>query len=106
MHGDQPRCVRETRLDLKARPFLEEPEIQKEEKFWAFLACSLCSFYYPSKNNMSVRDSDSDVSELDRREISDALAAEKWAPQLGYCEDPETPLTADSFPSKSGGKPV
>ncbi|KAI7878641.1 hypothetical protein K492DRAFT_170670 [Lichtheimia hyalospora FSU 10163] len=25
---------------------------------------------------------------------------------LGYCEDPETPLTADTFPSKSGGKPA
>ncbi|KAI7866711.1 hypothetical protein BDF14DRAFT_1809138 [Spinellus fusiger] len=32
--------------------------------------------------------------------------SEQWIPQLGYAEDPETPLTADTFPSKSGGKPV
>ncbi|KAI8073018.1 programmed cell death protein 2 [Gongronella butleri] len=31
---------------------------------------------------------------------------EKWAPQLGYAEDPEEPLTADPFPSKSGGRPA
>ncbi|KAI9315571.1 programmed cell death protein 2 [Dichotomocladium elegans] len=51
-------------------------------------------------------DSDSDVSELDAHELSEALSADKWAPMLGYCEDPETPLTADTFPSKSGGKPA
>lgn len=51
-------------------------------------------------------DSDSDVSELDAKELSQALSTDQWAPMLGYCEDPETPLTADTFPSKSGGKPV
>ncbi|CAO3623700.1 unnamed protein product [Cunninghamella blakesleeana] len=39
-----------------------------------------------------------DINELDINE--------KWAPQLGYAEEPEFPLTADSFPSKSGGKPA
>lgn len=51
-------------------------------------------------------DTDSDVSELDPKELSEALAFDKYAPQLGYAEDPEIPLTADTFPSKSGGKPV
>ncbi|KAF7728156.1 Programmed cell death protein 2 [Apophysomyces ossiformis] len=51
-------------------------------------------------------DTDSDISELDQRELSEALTLDKWAPQLGYAEDPETPLTADTFPSKSGGKPA
>ncbi|KAI7855292.1 programmed cell death protein 2 [Circinella umbellata] len=55
---------------------------------------------------MSHSDIDSDVSELDQRELSKAVATDKWAPQLGYCEEPETPLTADTFPSKSGGKPA
>ncbi|KAI9023551.1 programmed cell death protein 2 [Phycomyces nitens] len=31
---------------------------------------------------------------------------EAWVSQLGYAEDPETPLTADTFPSKSGGRPA
>lgn len=53
-----------------------------------------------------VTDVNSDVSDLDQKELSEALAIDKWAPQLGYCEDPEEPLTADTFPSKSGGKPV
>ncbi|KAI9496356.1 programmed cell death protein 2 [Zychaea mexicana] len=53
-----------------------------------------------------MSDTDSDVSELDQRELSEAVAADKWVSQLGYCEDPETPLTADTFPSKSGGKPA
>lgn len=26
--------------------------------------------------------------------------------QLGFAEDPITPLTADTFPNKLGGKPV
>ncbi|CAO3598547.1 unnamed protein product [Absidia cylindrospora] len=39
-------------------------------------------------------------------DIKDLTLNEKWAPQLGYCEEPETPLTADTFPSKSGGKPA
>ncbi|KAG0170380.1 Programmed cell death protein 2 [Apophysomyces sp. BC1034] len=51
-------------------------------------------------------DTDSDISDLDQRELSEALALDKWAPQLGYAEEPETPLTADTFPSKSGGKPA
>ncbi|KAI8388134.1 programmed cell death protein 2 [Radiomyces spectabilis] len=55
---------------------------------------------------MSKVDSDSDVSLLDNKEMSEALDIDKWAPQLGYAEDPETPLTADTFPSKSGGKPA
>ncbi|KAI9261127.1 programmed cell death protein 2 [Sporodiniella umbellata] len=29
-----------------------------------------------------------------------------YAPQLGYAEDIEAPLTAESFPSKSGGRPI
>ncbi|ORX60551.1 hypothetical protein DM01DRAFT_1332695 [Hesseltinella vesiculosa] len=35
-----------------------------------------------------------------------SLNQEHWAPQLGYAEDPEEPLTADTFPSKSGGRPA
>ncbi|KAI9309178.1 programmed cell death protein 2 [Cunninghamella echinulata] len=38
--------------------------------------------------------------------VTDLNISEKWAPQLGYAEEPETPLTADTFPSKSGGKPA
>lgn len=53
-----------------------------------------------------MNDTDSDVSELDPKELSGAVSFDKYAPQLGYAEDPETPLTADTFPSKSGGKPV
>lgn len=52
------------------------------------------------------KDTDSDVSELDPKELSQALLFDKYAPQLGYAEDPEAPLTAETFPSKSGGKPV
>jgi hypothetical protein len=55
---------------------------------------------------MSKNDTDSDVSELDPKELSEVLSYDKYAPQLGYAEDPEFPLTADTFPSKSGGKPV
>lgn len=57
-------------------------------------------------SNKTVNDTDSDVSELDPKELSDTLNYDKYACQLGYAEDPETPLTADTFPSKSGGKPV
>ncbi|KAI8093515.1 programmed cell death protein 2 [Halteromyces radiatus] len=39
-------------------------------------------------------------------DMNDLSLDDKWAPQLGYAEDPETPLTADTFPSKSGGKPA
>lgn len=53
-----------------------------------------------------VNEADSDVSDLDQQQLGEAMVVDKWAPQLGYCEDPETPLTADTFPSKSGGKPV
>lgn len=42
----------------------------------------------------------------DINDLNDLTLTDKWAPQLGYAEDPETPLTADTFPSKSGGKPV
>lgn len=61
-----------------------------------------------SSSSMSKtdHDSDSDVSELDAKELSQAVSTDQWAPMLGYCEDPETPLTADTFPSKSGGRPV
>lgn len=62
-------------------------------------------FVFPSMSKTD-HDSDSDVSELDAKELSQALSTDQWAPMLGYCEDPETPLTADTFPSKSGGKPV
>lgn len=47
--------------------------------------------------------SDSDVSELNNNDIG---ASSDAVTQLGYAEEPETPLTADSFPSKSGGLPV
>lgn len=47
--------------------------------------------------------SDSDVSELDNHDIG---ASSNAVTQLGFAEDPEEPLTADSFPSKSGGRPV
>lgn len=57
-------------------------------------------------SNKLATDTDSDVSELDPKELSEALSYDKYACQLGYAEDPETPLTADTFPSKSGGKPV
>lgn len=57
-------------------------------------------------SNKLGNDTDSDVSELDPKELSEALTFDKFAPQLGYAEDPEFPLTADTFPSKSGGKPV
>lgn len=57
-------------------------------------------------SNKLGNDTDSDVSELDPKELSQALSFDKYAPQLGYAEDPETPLTAETFPSKSGGKPV
>ncbi|KAI8339017.1 programmed cell death protein 2 [Chlamydoabsidia padenii] len=42
----------------------------------------------------------------DINDLNDLTLTDKWAPQLGYAEDPETPLTADTFPSKSGGKPA
>ncbi|CEP08194.1 hypothetical protein [Parasitella parasitica] len=51
-------------------------------------------------------DTDSDVSELDPKELSEALLYDKFACQLGYVEEPETPLTAETFPSKSGGRPA
>jgi pre-rRNA-processing protein TSR4 len=57
-------------------------------------------------SNRTANDTDSDVSELDPKELSNTLNYDKYACQLGYAEDPETPLTADTFPSKSGGKPV
>lgn len=57
-------------------------------------------------SNKLGNDTDSDVSELDPKELSEALLFDKFAPQLGYAEDPEYPLTAETFPSKSGGKPV
>ncbi|GAN08879.1 programmed cell death protein 2 [Mucor ambiguus] len=57
-------------------------------------------------SNKLATDTDSDVSELDPKELSEALSYDKYACQLGYAEDPETPLTADTFPSKSGGKPA
>ncbi|KAI8143338.1 programmed cell death protein 2 [Fennellomyces sp. T-0311] len=63
----------------------------------------------PRKRSINIKkmsDLDSDVSELDQHELSEAVNADKWAPQLGYCEEPEEPLTADTFPSKSGGKPA
>jgi len=47
--------------------------------------------------------SDSDVSELENHDIG---ASSNAVTQLGFAEDPEELLTADSFPSKSGGKPV
>ncbi|GAB5593480.1 hypothetical protein Unana1_08380 [Umbelopsis nana] len=47
--------------------------------------------------------SDSDVSELDNNDIG---ASSHAVTQLGFAEDPETPLTADTFPSKSGGLPI
>ncbi|CAM0138581.1 hypothetical protein VKS41_007202 [Umbelopsis sp. WA50703] len=47
--------------------------------------------------------SDSDVSELNNNDIG---ASSDAVTQLGYAEDPETPLTANSFPSKSGGAPL
>lgn len=46
---------------------------------------------------------DSDVSELENHDIG---ASSNAVTQLGFAEDPEEPLTADSFPSKSGGQPV
>lgn len=52
-----------------------------------------------------MKDSNSDVSELDPKELSEVVL-DQYAVQLGYAEDPEAPLTADSFPSKSGGRPV
>jgi hypothetical protein len=73
---------------------------KKNTKLFIFL---FLSFYITNMSNKQS-DTDSDVSELDPKELSEAL--DKYAPQLGYAEDPETPLTADSFPSKSGGKPV
>jgi hypothetical protein len=67
----------------------------------------LVSFYCTHKmSNKPTNDTDSDVSELDPKELSNALNYDKYACQLGYAEDPETPLTAETFPSKSGGKPV
>ncbi|KAG1470132.1 hypothetical protein G6F56_002859 [Rhizopus delemar] len=51
------------------------------------------------------KDNNSDVSDLDPKELSEG-GLDQYAPQLGYAEDPETPLTADSFPSKSGGRPI
>ncbi|GAA5805217.1 programmed cell death protein 2 [Helicostylum pulchrum] len=57
-------------------------------------------------SNKPGNDTDSDVSELDPKELSQALSFDKYAPQLGYAEDPETPLTAETFPNKSGGKPA
>jgi pre-rRNA-processing protein TSR4 len=47
--------------------------------------------------------SDSDVSEMNNTVIGVSSNA---VTQLGFAEDPETPLTADTFPSKSGGLPV
>ncbi|KAG1051324.1 hypothetical protein G6F43_006462 [Rhizopus delemar] len=52
-----------------------------------------------------MKDSNSDVSELDPKELSEVVL-DQYAVQLGYAEDPEAPLTADSFPSKSGGRPI
>ena len=57
-------------------------------------------------SNKHGNDTDSDVSELDPKELSGNVSFDKYAPQLGYAEDPETPLDADTFPSKIGGKPV
>ncbi|KAL1929969.1 hypothetical protein VTP01DRAFT_1123 [Rhizomucor pusillus] len=59
-----------------------------------------------SKTVKVINEADSDVSDLDQQQLGQAMVVDKWAPQLGYCEDPETPLTADTFPSKSGGKPA
>ncbi|KAI8348812.1 programmed cell death protein 2 [Choanephora cucurbitarum] len=53
-----------------------------------------------SRNN----DTNSDVSDLNSAKLTDDF--DKYACQLGYAEDPESPLTAETFPSKSGGKPV
>jgi pre-rRNA-processing protein TSR4 len=47
--------------------------------------------------------SDSDVSELNNHDIG---ASSNAVTQLGFAEDPEEPLSADAFPSKSGGLPV
>ncbi|KAG2186486.1 hypothetical protein INT44_002708 [Umbelopsis vinacea] len=47
--------------------------------------------------------SDSDVSELNNHDIGASSIA---VTQLGFAEDPEEPLTAESFPSKSGGLPL
>ncbi|KAI7905781.1 programmed cell death protein 2 [Cokeromyces recurvatus] len=57
-------------------------------------------------NSKTLNDTDSDVSELDPKELSQTTTYDKYACQLGYIEDPETPLTADTFPSKTGGKPA
>ncbi|KAI8969940.1 programmed cell death protein 2 [Mycotypha africana] len=55
---------------------------------------------------MSKRaDSNSDVSDLNP-ELSQSQISKEYTAQLGYVEDPESPLTADTFPSKSGGKPA
>ncbi|RCI03950.1 Programmed cell death protein 2 [Rhizopus stolonifer] len=43
---------------------------------------------------------------MSQTEELNANDIDKYACQLGYAEDPETPLTADTFPSKSGGKPA
>jgi hypothetical protein len=56
-------------------------------------------------SNNQMKDSNSDVSELDPKELSEVVL-DQYAVQLGYAEDPEASLTADSFPSKSGGRPV
>lgn len=56
-------------------------------------------------SNNQTKDSNSDVSELDPKELSEGIF-DQYAVQLGYAEDPEIPLTVDSFPSKSGGRPV
>lgn len=66
----------------------------------------LCRVPRMSKTVKVINEADSDVSDLDQQQLGQAMVVDKWAPQLGYCEDPETPLTADTFPSKSGGKPV
>ncbi|CEG69282.1 hypothetical protein RMATCC62417_05382 [Rhizopus microsporus] len=55
--------------------------------------------------NNQTKDSNSDVSELDPKELSEGIF-DQYAVQLGYAEDPEIPLTVDSFPSKSGGRPI
>ncbi|KAI8978893.1 programmed cell death protein 2 [Pilobolus umbonatus] len=63
-----------------------------------------CTFALMSNNERG--DTDSDVSDLDPKELSEAITLDKYAVQLGYAEEPEEPLTADTFPSKSGGKPA